>query len=194
MELYNQETEEEIIRAFIYAQTLRSIPPVVNEVPTSKLDFPLSIVFTLFPPKPIPVNNVPDPPRGDQIAMGKYLVAIGHCSECHTPMKPNSFDPDMSKFMAGGTPYNGPWGTTYSANLTPDKRTGLSESTDDGVITLLRTGRHKKEELRPPMSFFVPFLNRGTDEDLHAIVAYLRSIPAIENEVPEYVPLASEGE
>ena len=89
---------------------------------------------------------------------------------------------------------SGPWGTTYTSNLTPDKKTGLGDQTDDEILTMLRTGRHKKEELRPPMSMFVPFLNRATDEDLQAIVAYLRSISPVENKVPEFVPLAAAEE
>ena len=173
---------------------LRTLPQVANEIPARKLAFPLNMVFSLFTPKRVPVSNVPDPPPGDPIVLGKYLVALGRCSECHTPFKSGGFEPDMSKYMAGGRPYSGPWGTTYSANLTPDKETGLGEHADDEIIMLLRTGRHESEELRPPMSLLVPHLKQVTSEDLDAIVAYLRSIPPIENVVPEFVPLAAEEE
>ena len=132
---------------------MRTIPPVVNETPKPQLDFPISIIFELFPPETVSVSNVPDPPRGDPVALGKYLVSLGHCSECHTPLKPSSFEPEMSMYMAGGTPMNGPWGTTYTSNLTPDKKSGIGDQTDDEILTMLRTGRHKKEEMRPPMSW-----------------------------------------
>ena len=61
---------------------LRTVPPVVNEVSKPKLDFPVNIILGVFPPKPIPVNDVPDPPKGDPVALGKYLVSLGVCRTC----------------------------------------------------------------------------------------------------------------
>ena len=72
----------------------------------------------------------------------------------------------------------GPWGVSFTANLTPDKETGLGNWTEEMFITTMRTGRHqgKGRPILPPMPYqFIATLN---DEDLKAVFAYLQSIPA----------------
>ncbi|OGV99389.1 MAG: hypothetical protein A2W53_05050 [Nitrospinae bacterium RIFCSPHIGHO2_02_39_11] len=160
---------------------LRTVPPVSNKVPKFKLPFPVNIMFWLFSPTPKPVKDVPNPPKDDPVVLGKYLVTIGACSDCHTPRK--GMKQDMSRFMAGGDPHKGYWGTTYASNITPDKDTGIGNKTDEEIITILRKGIS-----RPPMSFLSSYYKRVTDNDLKAAVAYLRSIPAIKNNVPEPKP------
>ena len=167
---------------------LRSIPPVKNEVEASRYAFPLNILWPFMASANPAVGNVPDPPSTDPVAQGKYLVSVGHCSECHTPRNGDSPEPDMTKFLVGGMPFNGPWGTSYSANLTPDKETGLTE-TDDEIVEMLREGT-----TYPPMSYFAPYHKRTSEEDLRAVIAYLRSLPPIINEVPEPILPENEGE
>ena len=123
-----------------------------------------------FIEKPNPsVRDVPDPAKGDAIAQGKYMVALGHCTFCHTP----DFPFDNSKPFAGGNAFKGFWGTSYAANLTPDQETGLTE-TDDEILDILREGTTNF-----PMRLFAPYHKRATEEDLRAIIAYLRSLPPI---------------
>lgn len=151
-------------------------------------------------------------------ARGKYLVAIGGCNDCHTPMKlgPNGPESDMSRFLSGhpeplvmppapalpagpwgmvsaatNTAHAGPWGTSFTANLTPDAETGLGRWTSKDFVQTIRTGRHmgKGRMVLPPMP--VPAYNNMTDEDLEAVFAYLRTIPAIRNRVPEPLPPAA---
>ncbi|HVZ73022.1 MAG TPA: diheme cytochrome c-553 [Polyangia bacterium] len=147
-----------------------------------------------------------------QVERGRFLVTIGGCNDCHTPMK---FDPeigmpvpDLSRALSGhpeGAPdpasalgghdmaaigptftsFRAPFGVVYSANLTPDAATGLGAWTEDMFIRALRTGRHMGGAGRPivpPMPW--PTLARQSDNDLAAIFAYLRSVPAIRNDVP----------
>jgi hypothetical protein len=83
------------------------------------------------------------------------------------------------------TSFKAPFGTVFTANLTPDAATGLGAWTEDMFIRAVRTGRHMGGTGRPivpPMPW--PMLAAQTDADLRAIFAYLRSIPAIRNEVP----------
>jgi len=154
---------------------------------------------------------------------GRYLVQIGGCNECHTPWVFNEAlnmpVPDMSRHLSGhpadapdpgGTPGRGdigligptftsfkmPFGIVYAPNLTPDKDTGLGSWREVEFIRAMRTGKHfggNGRAIFPPM----PWMNLAsmTDEDLRAVFAYLRSIPAIRNPVPDHkVPLpASEG-
>jgi hypothetical protein len=140
---------------------------------------------------------------------GEYLVMVGGCNDCHTPLKmtPIGPMPDMERMLSGhpeggldpaGTPgktdlaMSGPdltslrlpFGIVYTRNLTPDK-TGLGEWTEAQFIKTMRTGRHQGEgrALLPPM----PWYNYGgmTDDDIKAVWAYLHSIKPIKNVVPD---------
>ena len=153
------------------------------------------------------------PTANATVARGKYLVTnIGDCGGCHTPGKigPNGPEPDDSRMLSGvpagekvakapapnepwlgffslAGAFGGPWGVSYPANLTPDKETGLGGWTEQQFIDTLRTGRHqgRGREILPPMPWKA-FRNM-TDADLKAIFAYLRTIPAVSNKVPDPV-------
>ena len=159
-------------------------------------------------------------PAPSALARGKYLVTVGGCHDCHTPVKsgPNGFEPDMSRMLSGhpasqplppppapagpwigaieapGTAFAGPWGVSYTRNLTPDKETGLGAWTEQQFIDTLRNGRHqgRGRQLLPPM----PWQNYGqmTDADLKAVFAYLRSIPPVSNKVPDPVIAGAPGQ
>jgi mono/diheme cytochrome c family protein len=146
-----------------------------------------------------------------RIARGKYLVTIGQCHDCHTPLAsgPRGPEPDMSRALSGHpsdlkidsapvtppgpwmavaantmTAWSGPWGVSFTANLTPDEETGLGKWTEQMFIDTLRNGRHqgKGRQLLPPM----PYQNAAamTDDDLKAVFAYLQSLPPVHNRVP----------
>jgi len=161
---------------------LRTVPPVKNKVPeprAQRVAFPLNILIPLFAGPNPPVRDVPDPPAGDPVARGKYLTTLGGCLACHT----SGYPFDMSKRMAGGTPFKGYWGTVYAANLTPDPETGVLKKykNDEEIIEALRAAA-----MKPPMRFVADYqLKYVTDEDMRAIIAYLRSLPPIKNKVPE---------
>lgn len=149
-----------------------------------------------------------------KIARGEYLVTVGGCNDCHTPFKmgPNGPEPDMSRRLSGhpsklvmpappkhgnspwawsgaitNTAFAGGWGVSYAANLTPDTVSGLGIWNEDLFIKTIRTGRHwgTSRPILPPM----PWQNfaQMTDDDLKAIYAYLRTIPAVRNEVPDAI-------
>jgi hypothetical protein len=90
------------------------------------------------------------------------------------------------------TAWSGPWGTSFTANLTPDKETGLGNWTVEQFIQAIRTQRHlgRGRPILPPMPAVI-YANLS-DEDLRAVFAYLQSIPAISNRVPEPLPPAEE--
>ena len=153
----------------------------------------------------------------DPVARGKYLVTAVGCSDCHTPMKmgDNGPEADMSRFLSGHpadmalppppapvgpwiggftgttTGWSGPWGISYSANITPDAETGIGKWTVDNFRDTIRNGRHmgRGRELLPPMPW--PAFRNFSDEDLAAVFAYLQSIPPISNKVPEPQPPAA---
>lgn len=148
----------------------------------------------------------------DLVARGKYLVNTSGCHDCHTPFKmgPNGAEPDMTRMLSGhpetlampaapklppgpwlvtaagtNTAWSGPWGVSFTANLTPDADTGLGEWTLRNFMDTIRTGRHmgRGRAILPPMP--IPVYNNFTDADLESIYSYLRTIPAVKNRVPE---------
>ena len=88
------------------------------------------------------------------------------------------------------TAWAGPWGISFAANLTPDIATGMGEWEENTFIQAMRIGKHQGQpsgrDILPPMPW--PMIKQATDDDLKAIWAYLRSIPAIKNQVPFPVP------
>jgi len=148
------------------------------------------------------------------IALGEHLVKTSGCHDCHTPMKmgANGPEPDMSRMLSGhpeqmkvpapppaappwivasaatNTAHAGPWGVSFTANLTPDTATGLGSWSKETFVQTIKTGRHqgRGRPILPPMP--IPAYRNFTDDELGAIFAYLRTIPAISNQVPEPLP------
>ena len=104
------------------------------------------------------------------VARGKYIFgATGGCG-CHTEPKgqPN----------AGGKKFDGAFGTVYAANITPDRETGIGAWTDEQIITAIRLGRRPTGERILPVHPFTSF-NGMAEEDLKALVAFLRSVQPV---------------
>lgn len=146
---------------------------------------------------------------------GEYLVKIMGCNDCHTPWKmgPQGPEPDMTRFLSGhpeqigplpktaaaapylwsgfgtNTAFTGPWGVSYTFNLTPEPNTGLGIWTEEMFMQAIRTGKHMgvSRPINPPMPW--PAYRNATDDDLKAIYAYLRTIKPIVNHVPAYQPV-----
>jgi len=110
-----------------------------------------------------------------QLARGKYIFgATGGCG-CHTEPK--------GPANAGGRKYDGPFGTVYSSNITPDPKTGIGGWTDAQIITAIRLGRRPNGERILPVHPFTSF-NGMAEEDLQALVAFLRSVPPVSRATP----------
>jgi len=160
----------------------------------------------------------PEPAADAKVARGKYLVSTSGCHDCHTPFKmgPKGPEPDFARALSGhpaalvmppppklpegpwlvvssatNTAHAGPWGVSFSANLTPDVETGLGGWTAKTFVETIRSGRHmgRGRRLLPPMP--VPVYSQMTDADLEAIFAYLQTVPAISNRVPAPVAPAT---
>lgn len=107
------------------------------------------------------------------IKKGEYLVKMGDCIACHTAHKLSS------KPFAGGFGITTPFGTIYTPNITPDKKTGIGNWTFAHFKRALHTGVNPKGKFDYPAFPFLYF-NTITDNDLKAIWAYLHAIPAVE--------------
>ena len=144
-----------------------------------------------------------------QVKWGEHLVLIGGCTDCHTPKKMTPMGPadDSTLFLSGHpeklpapdvdrkqietkgivvtadfTAWVGPWGITYSANLTPDP-TGTGNWTEEQFVYSLRNNMSKglpaSRHLLPPMSMMPA--KEMTDDELKAVFAYLKTIKPIKN-------------
>ena len=121
---------------------------------------------------------------GSKVERGRYLVQICSCNDCHTPGTLFGA-PDFERMLSGSeVGWSGPWGVSYARNLTPDKETGIGSWSDEDIIKAFRTGKRPDGTvLQPPMPW--QNLNAMSDADAKAIVAFLRSIPAISHKVPD---------
>jgi mono/diheme cytochrome c family protein len=158
-----------------------------------------------------PVPNT-DAAFDAKVARGAYLVRTMGCNDCHTPWKlgPKGPELDMTRALTGhpsdvvmppppalpsgpwiglmsatNTAWAGPWGVSFTANLTPDKETGLGNWTEEMFIATMRTGRHqgKGRPILPPMPYFV--VAALNDDDIKALFAYLQSLEPVHNRVPQ---------
>jgi len=164
-------------------------------------------------------REAPRAEAASRVARGRYLVAAIGCADCHSPKKigPNGPEEDPARFLSGHpedsdlppapsvpggawamtaswdvTAFSGPWGVSYTMNLTPDENTGIGSWSEETFVKALRTGRHMgvSRPILPPMPWGA-FRNL-TDEDLRSIFAYLRTIPPVHNRVPDPLPPPSE--
>ena len=112
---------------------------------------------------------------GALIARGRYLALAGDCTACHTI--------DPAKQMAGGEAVPTPFGAIYTANITPDRATGIGSWSDDDFLSAMQRGVGKHGEHLYPAFPYASFtlLSR---EDTLAIKAYLFSLPPIQNVIP----------
>jgi mono/diheme cytochrome c family protein len=116
------------------------------------------------------------------VERGAYLADVMTCHNCHTPRGPNGFD--VSRLLSGGQQqFDEPAFRVSGANITPDKETGIGQWTDAQLKTFLVTGTKPDGVDAAPImpTAFYPVL---TPRDLDALVAYLRSIPAVRREIP----------
>jgi len=198
-------------------QESRPMPTALKVVAACAVAVVGSIAFIdAQTPKAAPKTASPSPAApAATIARGKYLVDTGGCHDCHTPKKmgANGMEPETAKLLAGHvdtpplppppklpegpwvavaagdlTAWSGPWGISYAMNLTPDAETGLGGWTEPMFVSTIRNGKHMGtgRPILPPMPWQT--LRNLTDDDLKAIFAYLRTVPAVKNRVPLPVP------
>lgn len=155
------------------------------------------------------------PSPEEVVKHGKYLVSVMGCNDCHSPKKMGPNGPEVipelllsgypadwpivkfdSKLIKQGfamfypdlTAAAGPWGVSFAGNLTPDQ-TGIGNWTEDQFKKAITQGKYKGldggRNLLPPMPWFN--YTTLTDDDINAIFMYLKSIPPVQNAVPQPV-------
>jgi mono/diheme cytochrome c family protein len=159
----------------------------------------------------IPLPEPVEPIHADVVERGEYMVEIMGCHDCHSPKIMTEFgpvpDPDRLLsghpaneklppvnakttqgwllFNMGGTAAVGPWGTSFSGNLTSDD-SGIGNWTEEQFKRAITKGLYKGLEGSRPLLPPMPWQNfkNISDADVHAIYTYLQSTKAVENVVP----------
>ena len=119
----------------------------------------------------------------DPLQHGRYLVeTVAGCGNCHTPRLPDG-TPDPTKNLAGAFVIKEAVFDAYARNITPDMETGIGSWTEDQIVDAIRNARRPDGTfMGPPMSF--GWYKGMSDTDAHAIAKYVKSVPAVRNEVP----------
>jgi mono/diheme cytochrome c family protein len=164
----------------LYAYFMHGVAPV-EAAPAQKtaLPFPYNMRFSMLFWNALFLDSkpyVPDPKQSAEWNRGKYLVeGPEHCGECHTP-RALLMEQDRSRQFAGAL--LGPW---YAPNITPDPNSGIGAMSADELFRYLKFGKVPgKAQAGGEMALAVQLsLNKLTDDDLRAIVTYVRSVPAI---------------
>lgn len=166
---------------------VRSLPASDEKQPETVLDFPVNLIVRTMPEAPDPWECTAPGDEGH----GKYLTTIAGCPECHTKQEKGQV---VGERFAGGWRFPLPGGSfVTSKNITPDKETGIGNWTREQFVMMFRS-RGKAEsafEVKPGgRQTVMPWNMYGgmSEEDLGAIYDYLRTIPAVKNQVEDFEP------
>jgi mono/diheme cytochrome c family protein len=147
--------------------------------------------------KDVPTDATPDADGRNLVERGQYIMnTLGACTFCHTPLNPDGTR-NMQRLFAGWScndplpfldvvPDTPGVGCLNARNLT-NHPTGLMNATDEQIKNAIRNGqRTDGKSLVPVMPYWI--FHNMTDEDLDAIVAYLRTVPGVDNTIPPNEP------
>ena len=175
---------------------LRSNHPWVKATPTPSHPQEPSVLAkiltnTVMKPTPLPTMPVVAPAPTTAVAYGRYLVAGRYkCYECHSKdfKTNNPLEPEKSAgYLGGGNPMLNPQGAqVLSRNITGDPDTGIGDWTEGQLAQALRFGQSPHGLLGAPM----PKYSQLTNEEAHALYAYLQTVPKLKNATPEDGPAA----
>ena len=118
------------------------------------------------------------------IERGRYIVrTLAPCASCHgDPNQREAYANGADTPLIGGYVFEIPPGKFYTRNLTPDPETGLGNVSDSAIARALRYGvGHDGRALLPFME-----MQGLSDDDLTAVVSYLRVQPPVRNQVPPH--------
>jgi mono/diheme cytochrome c family protein len=168
---------------------LRSLKPIAQPpTPPRQLNFPLNFIVRTMPAPAPPPATRPDP--SDRVAYGKYVTTTASCIHCHTPRDKGQMIPGM--MFAGGGELRLPNGTIqHSANITPDPDSGIGLWSEDEFIERFKMWNRLDSAaltIRPNQANTdMPWRDFSgmTRDDISAIYAYLRTVPAVRHVVPK---------
>jgi len=193
-QFYRYMSDDDVQALVAYLDTM---PAIKHKLPPTRVNFPDSM-WMKGDPKPVE-GPVKAPDKSDKVRYGEYLQTICHCEVCHTPY-PN-LKPQLQYRLAGGRRFITPAGTVYSANITPDKATGIGDWDVERFKMRLKTFLTYEAAGGPPVIgpdrfTMMPYeaYAHMDDYDMEAIFAYLMTQPPNNHKVDAHpgVPPRSE--
>lgn len=182
---YNALSEGDLHSIIAYLRTLR---PIENTTPPAQLDFPINLLVRTLPVKR---TLRPEPDTTNVMEYGRYLVQAAGCAECHTTQIDGK--PVRGMEYAGGFEFRLPNGSAVrSANITPDEETGIGHWTVSVFVAMFTQYADSSARTMDPAvrGYNTPMpwtMYAGlTERDLTAMYTYLRTLPAIRNDVVRY--------
>ena len=182
---YAMADREDIYAIIAY---LRTLEPVESDVSPSRSDFPMNIIINVIPKNPS-LSEKPDP--SDIVKYGGYLTNLSSCIDCHTPMEKGK--PVISKAFSGGREFGlATGGLVRSANITPDKETGIGNWTEEAFVQRFKAysdSSYTPHEIQQgQFNTMMPWTMYSgmKEEDLAAIYAYLQSLQPIPNKIERF--------
>jgi mono/diheme cytochrome c family protein len=183
---YRRMQTEDVYAIIAYLRTMR---PVVNDVPPSEADFPVSLLMNMGPVSADPIARVD---RKDTVAYGRYLVMTAACADCHTYKVKGK---DSGDLFAGGNVFPLPTGgLSRPANLTPDKETGIGSWTAEQFVAKFKLFADSSVSDQPAakgsFNTVMPWkLYSGMDtSDLRSIYAYLKTLKPVHHKIEKFTP------
>lgn len=182
---YGKMDKEDILSIIAYLRTLK---PIQNEVPESKPDFPMNFIINTIPVK---AKFSKKPSEDNTLAYGEYLFNAAACSECHTQNDKGKKIAGME--LAGGFNFPLPsGGVVSSANITPDKETGIGNWTEEAFIKRFKmyadSGYVAHDVAKGTFNSVMPWTMYGKmkESDLKAIFTFLKTQKPIKNSVTKF--------
>ena len=181
---YGKMDKSDMLAVIAYLRTLPALEN--NSIPESKAKFPFSLILKTLPHDP---QYKARPKNTDTLAYGEYLTTAASCNDCHTQQ--NKGKPLEGMGFAGGFKFNlKSGGKAVSANITPDKNTGIGNWTSQQFIGRFKAYNAKMPDVQKnqpntvmPWTMYASM----TDEDLNAIYVYLKSLKPIDNKVTHFI-------
>jgi mono/diheme cytochrome c family protein len=176
---YRQMSDEDLASIIVY---LRTVPAIRNQVPTTRMPFPLNFLMQNMP-QPV-TAAVPAPDQSTPVARGAYLVRMGACADCHTPQEKGQPLPGLD--FAGGFILKGANGEEVaSANITP-AASGIGYYNEASFVQAMRTGKVGARHLHSEMPWV--FYRNMNDDDLKSVFAFLQTLKPIKHQLDNTEP------
>ncbi|MFN7918937.1 MAG: cytochrome c [Bryobacteraceae bacterium] len=184
-------SDEDVFSLVAY---MNSLPAVRTALPSTKVDFPVNL---LIKSAPEPVASVPPAPQpADKLAHGRYLATLAGCGGCHTRAEKGRAVEGME--FAGGEAFRTKMGTAVSANITPDKDTGIGKWSERDFVKKFHDYRDYAANGSPrvgPEGFTVmPWLGLSqlSEDELGSIYTFLRTQKPVYHSVETHPVLVSQ--
>jgi mono/diheme cytochrome c family protein len=182
---YGKMDKEDVYCIIAY---LRTLTPSTNEPPETQLNFPVNIIVNTIPEK---AQLTTKPDSTNTLAYGKYMVNASGCVECHTKFEKGALVAGTE--FGGGRVFKLPCGDITTANISPDKETGIGNWTKEQFIQ--RFKMYSDSSYKPAKLAATDFntvmpwmMYTGMKEsDLAAIFTYLQSVKPQKNAVVKFI-------